>query len=294
MNKAYLNSMIGLTVILVLVALFGTSNHFMAYYNPNNRVAKNTNNNTKPPKPEPEPDPDPNPPINDEKDINGYKCKYSNCQILNGTSVINNKYVFIVDGTDNVILYDIENQSEYASYKTVSISGTSYIAQTKEEKYGVILVYDDVTEMVPFDYTYIEYIQSKDQFVLTKNSSSYVADNRGRQVTLTYNARIINYNDLYIITKTTSGEYHIFNYNNRVDLTEYVNSKRLYIELIGEFVGVLTDGYEYRLYDFKSGNKLITSYQLEKDTKNVYGIINRNNQLEIYGNDKLLKTIDIQ
>ena len=202
-NKTYLNSIIVIAIFLVLIAIFGASNHFMAYYDPKGELSK------------------------------------------------------------------------------------------KDNKYGIISVYNDVENIVPFEYTLITYSEKKDNYVLTKNTSSFVADNRGRAITLTYNAQIIDYNDLYIITRTSSGEYHIFNFNNRTELTEYVNTKRIFIELVSNYVGVVTEDYIYRLYDFQKGNAPIVAQKLSSEPKKIHAVINNQNQLEIYTDDSLAKSVDL-
>lgn len=294
-NKTYLNSIIVIAIVLTLVAVFGVSNHFVGYYDPSGTIAKSKEKKTNPtPTPKPNPNPDPQPtPTPTDKEIYGYKCKYENCQILNGTKLINEKFVFIVDGEENVILFDVTTLETVETYKSVSISGNYFVAKNQNDKYGVIAVFTKVDEIVPFDYTFIEYVQKKENYILTKQNSSFVADRNGNAITLTYNAQIIDYSNLYIITKTTQGEYHIFNFNNRTELTEYVNSKRIFIELVKDYVGVVTEDYKYELYDFREGSKKIADYQLSKDAKKFHGIINNNGQLEIYVDDNLVKTIDL-
>lgn len=295
MNKIYLNSIIVLAIVVAFIAIFGTTNHFMGYYNPKGTIAKNNSSKPAPkPKPSPKPDPKPDPdPAPEDKEIYGYKCKYANCQILNGTKVINEKFVFIVDGEENVVLFDITTKEIVQTYKSVSLSGNYFVVKNSSDVYGVISVEDKVNELIPFEFTYIDYVSKNDNYILTKHSSSYVADNKGHAITLTYNAQIMDYNELYIITKTTAEEYHIFNFNNRTELTEYVNSKRLFIELVKDYVGVLTDDYKYQLHDFRNGNKLITEYQLTNKPVKVHAVINSNNELEIYADDNLAKTIDL-
>ena len=297
-SKVYLNSIIVIAVIVALVALFGTSNHFMGYYDPKGTIAKNSNskNNNDDPKPTPNPNPNPNPnpdPTPTDKELYGYKCKNDTCSLLAGTNIINNKYVFIVDGTENVVLFDTESKEVSETYASVSLAGSDFIAKNKEEKYGVIYVTNNVTNIIPFEYTFIEYISNKDNYILTKNSSSFVANKKGEAITLTYNAQIIDYNDLYIITKTTNGDYHIFNFNNRTELTEYVNSKRILIELVSGYVGVVTDDYIYRLYDFQHGNKVLIEYQLELSSTNIHAKITNSNKLELHANNTIVKTIDL-
>ena len=295
-NKVYLNGIIIITVILIGIAIFGTTNHFAGYYNPNKKNNNNNNSNVKPtPKPNPNPDPDPNPdPSPDKKEISGYQCQTSNCVILNGTQIINDKYLFIVDGTENIVLFDVKEKSIVSTFKSVVVaSNGNFVTKNKDDKYAIITVYDDVKEIVPYEYTLIEYVKTKDNYILTKQNSSFVADRNGKTITLTYNAQIMDYNDNYIVTKTSNGEYHVFNFNNSTELTEYVSAKRIFIELVKNYVGVVTNDYMYRLFDFKNGTKLITEFQLQSNVKKIHAIINSSYQLEIYADDNLVKTIDL-
>ncbi|MBR5662596.1 MAG: hypothetical protein IKX00_02960 [Bacilli bacterium] len=290
-NKVYLNGIIVVAVIFIGLAIFGTTNHFAGYYNPNKKSTDNNNNNDPKPNPNPNPDPDPKP---TDKEIQGYKCTTNDCYILSGTSTINDKYLFIVDGTDNVVLFDITEKKVKETYKNIVVgSNNNFVAKNKEDKYSIIKVNDDVKELVPFEYTLIEYVKTKDNYILTKQNSSFVTDNNVVTITLTYNAQIVDYNDSYIITRTANGEYHIFNFNNNTELTEYVSGKRIFIELVKNFVGVVTEDHVYRLFDFKNGNKLVAEYRLNTSSTKFHAVVNSSYQLEIYEDDELVKTIDL-
>lgn len=287
-NKVYLNGIIVVAVIFVAVAIFGTTNHFSGYYNPSGKT-KNNNNSNNNPKPTPTPKPTPS-----GKEIQGYKCTSEDCVILNGTSTINDKFIFISDGAENIVLFNIEEKKVVATYKSVIVAGQgNYVVKNKEDKYAIITVTDDVNEVAPFEYTLIEYVKNKDNYILTKQNSSFVADKNVKTITLTYNAQIVDYNDYYIVTKTTNGEYHIFNFNNNTELTEYVSAKRIFIELVKNYVGVVTDDYVYRLFDYKNGTKLMAEYRLRTSAKKIHAVINSSYQLEIYEDDELVKTIDL-
>ena len=103
----------------------------------------------------------------------------------------------------------------------------------------------------------------------------------------------MDYNDNYIVTRTNNGEYHIFNFNNSTELTEYVSGKRIYIELVKNYVGVVTEDHIYRLFDFKDKTKLVAEQQLQSSAKKFHAVINSSYQLEIYADDNLVKTIDL-
>ena len=298
-NKVYLNSIIVLAIVIAAVAIFGASNHYLGYYDPSGKI-KNTGENKEKKPDDKKPDdkkpddkkPDDKPDIVD-KEIYGYKCKYSNCEILSGTDLINEKYLFIVDGTENVILFDVTAKETKETYKSVAVAGNNYITKNQNNMYAIVTVSDNVSEVVPYEYTYIDYLSTKDNYVLTKNNSSFVSDNKGKAITLTYNAQIMDYNNLYIITRTATGDYHIFNFNNSTELTEYVNSGRSFIELVENYVGVVTSDYKYQLYDFQNKNKLIAEQQLQNSYTKFHAVINSSNKLEIYADDNLINTIDL-
>ena len=303
-NKVYLNSIIVLAIIIAAVAIFGASNHFLGYYDPNGKINKNSENKEKTPdekkpddkKPDDKKPDDKKPddkPAATDKEINGYKCKYSNCEILSGTDLIKEKYLFIVDGTENVVFFDTTSKETKETYKSVSIAGNNFIVKNQNNMYAIINVSENVSEVVPYEYTYIDYLSTKDNYILTKNNSSFVTDNKGKAITLTYNAQIMDYNNLYIITRTATGEYHIFNFNNSTELTEYVNSGRIFIELVENYVGVVTSDYKYQLYDFQNKNKLIAEQQLQNSYTKFHAVINSSNKLEIYADDNLINTIDL-
>ena len=292
-NKAYLNGIIVVTIIMVGIAIFGVTNHFSGYYDPKGEIAKKKeNNNNNKPKPTPNPDPKPEP---TDKEIQGYKCKNNDCLILSGTSIINNKYVFISDGEENIVLFDITKKEVLNTFKSVKVaSNNNYVVKNSDGKYAVITVFDDINELFKYEYTMIEYVKNKDNYILTKQNSSFVADKDGKTITLTYNAQIMDYNDLYIVTRTNNGEYHVFNFNNSTELTEYVSAKRIYIELVKNYVGVVTDDYMYRLFDFKNETNLVAEFQLKNTVKKVHGVINSSYELEIYEDDNLVKTIALK
>ena len=300
MNKKYLYGMITLAAIFLLVAIFSTANHIFGFYNPNDSV-KSTKKTTpsKPKTPDTPVTPDkpdnPDTPVDPSKAqiINGYTCTTTNCSLLTGTSLINDQYSFIQDGTDNVVLYDMVNYKTVDTYKKVIPAGVLYIAQKKDDLYGLLNVTKEVQEVLTFTYNYIEYNKIENQFtVTTQSNSSYIVNNQGQKISPVYVAQIIQYNDKYIVTKTSNNEYHIFNFNNKEFLTEYINSKCLFIELINDYVGVITSDYKYVIYDFGNNSKIVGEYQLDNGVSDARARVN-GSKIEIYRGTNVLKTIDL-
>ena len=301
MKKAYFYGMITLIVIFGLCALFGMSNHFLKFYKPEKLSNYKAKEETKPtkkdptpaPTPAPDPDPDPTPTPSGKTEVEGYQCKTKSCDILKDTTIINNKYVFIQDGTDNIVLWDISEKKEYATYKKVTKAGQSFITQDKTDMYGAIKVTDKVENVIEPKFLYVEYNETDSQYMVTTQShSSYIADVNGKQISATYVAQIMQYNDKYIVTRTSANQYHVFNFNNQEFLTEYVNSKRLFIELVGDYVGVITGDYKYIIYDFRENQKIIGDFQLDEGVSDARARIS-GRKIEIYRANNVLKTINL-
>ena len=301
MKKAYFYGMIALIAVFGACALFGLSNHFLKFYKPeklSNYKVKETKKNTKKkdpaptPAPDPNPDPDPNPTPSGKTEVNGYQCKTKSCDILSGTEIINNKYVFIQDGSE-IVLFDIPEKKEYATYKKVTKAGSSFITQDSKDMYGAIKVSDNVDTIIEPKFLYVEYNETDSQYMVTTQShSSYIADVNGKQISATYVAQIMQYNDKYIVTRTSANKYHVFNFNNQEFLTEYVNSDRLFIELVGDYVGVITGDYKYIIYDFRENQKIIGDYQLDEGVSDARARIS-GRKIEIYRANNVLKTITL-
>lgn len=333
MKKSYLYAMIILTLLMFVLAVFGTSNHFLKYYNPSentlipvdpepeepvvpqpeNPVTPEPEEPTEPQDPvepekpvesekptepekpvEPEVPTEPEKPVEPEvnkKEIEGYTCLTDNCKILSGTSVIEKKYVFVED--NNIVLYDIKNKKTIAQYNSVTKSGSLYIAKKSSGKYELIEVKKTYKNILDDEFDNIKYVSDRKEYIIYDNKTSYIINSNGKKISSVYYAEIMQYNDNYIITKTDDGKYHIFNYSNNTEyLIEYINTERIFIELIGNYVGVITKDYTYKVYDFKNKTKLLGEVKLPDNDASARGRI-KNNKIEIYSGDKVLKTIDL-
>lgn len=296
MRKAQYYTVICITFFIVLMAIFGTMNHYNPFYDLSsykNKSGNNGNSNQKPnPTPTPTPTPNPNPSTTD-KDVNGYKCETDNCDIVENTDVINNKYEFVKDGDNNVVLYNIEGKENVDKYQSVEAAGDTYVVKTTEGTYGIIKIFDTVTSIVDAKYKMIKYNSVDKTFVLSTDKASFIADSEGKKISSDYTADIIQYNEKYIVTKSSNNEYHVFNFNNREYLTEYYNGKRLFIELVGDYVGVITNTYMYQLYDFSTATtKLVAEVQVPDNSTTARARI-VDNKVEIYDGETVLKTIDL-
>ncbi|MBO4600614.1 MAG: hypothetical protein J5634_00005, partial [Bacilli bacterium] len=188
-------------------------------------------------------------------------------------------------------LYNKTDSSTYKTYKKVESSGDYYIVQNENGEYGVITIGEDITQVFDEKFKSIKYNAGDGNFVVSEKNVSYVADASGNKLTSDYTAEIVEYNDKFIVTKS-GNEYHVFNYNNREYLTEYYNGKRIFIELVGNYVGVITNNYEYQVFDFTYATRLLGSVKLDEGNTTTRSRI-VDNKIEIYDGDAVLKTIDL-
>ena len=281
MKKAYLVAITALFSISTIFALFGTSNHFIKFYDVS--AIEEEEPYVEPPKP--------NPPTTN-KEINGYKCTYENCQILEGTEKVNDQYMFIYDGVNNIVLFDSMKTEIKYKYREVLPANNLYIVVNDSGLYGLIKVDKDVENVYDTKYTYIQYNEADNHFMVTSPTTSFITDENGKKISPEYSAQIVQYNDRYIITKTKDGDYHIFNFKNIEFLSEYINTKHYFIELVGDYVGAINEKYIYQVYDLSEKNKLIGECELEVGTIDARARI-VDNKIEIYKGEEVLKTIDL-
>lgn len=284
MRKAYFYAMCLITSILIIIALFGTSNHFLKFYKAKESSgSKNNNNNNDPKKPQVNP--------KDLPVVDGYNCQNLNCQKLETSNISSEDVEIIVDGEETAVIYNKKTKEVERSYKTIEESGKLYIVMNSNGLYGLISIGDEITDVFEAKYKHIDYNEKDNQFMVTTNTASFITDENGSKLSPDYSAQIVQYNDKYIVTKTAKGDYHIFDFQNKELLREYVNTRRTYIELVGDFVGVITDNNVYRVYDFRTGTVILGEYQIVDTTQEVRSRIN-NGKIEIYNKTGVLKTID--
>lgn len=293
MRKAYFWGIVILLSISAVFAAYGTLNHYYNFYdaspkikvkngpsknNPGNNNGKNNNGN--------------NNGKNTDKKVNGYACTTDNCKLADTTNVINDKYQFVEDGNDNIVLYNIGDNKVEEKYKSVEQAGKLYVVRNESDLYGLLKIDDNVNSVYEPKYSYIQYNSTDNQYMVTLNNTSFITDEDGQKISADYTAQIVQYNSKYIITRKSSDEYHIFNFSNKEYLTEYYNAKRLFIELIGDYVGVITDEYAYVLYDFTNGAKVIGTVELGEGNKSARARLN-GNTVEVFNGNEVLGTINI-
>jgi len=287
MKKSILYGMVTLAVLFGLIFLVGISNRYFMFYDvkvSHKNTNKNNNNNNN----------GDNKPGKSDKNIKGYACKTDECKMLDGTDVINDKFVFVLDDDNKIYLYNMEKDAVTDTYIEVTPTDKLYIVAGQDGMYGLIKIDNDVEKVYDLKYSYIQYNEDDHNFMVTSPTSSFITDADGKKISSDYSAQIMQYSDKYIVTKTKNNDYHVFSMNNKEYLTEYINSKSVYIEILGDYVGVVDTNNNYKVYDFTNYTKVIGEYKASDDKMVLRGRIN-GNSIEIYDelSNEVVKTLEI-
>lgn len=197
-------------------------------------------------------------------------------------AMMNNTFVFIKDGDDNIVLYDvgsstikssyskINTYTENNDYKFTSASGDKELALlNKKGKYGVIKIEGStVSPLYAFSYNKIEKLGT--HFIGQDNQGWFIFANN--QLKGLYPNKVAGYTADLKYVKTNDGKnYEVFAF----DGTKVGTDKFYYVELFKDyFVGVDADK-NVNVYDYE-GVKLTTTSTKLGDVK-----INRTDNVPI-------------
>lgn len=181
--------------------------------------------------------------------------------------IINERYVFIADGSSNVILYDLVKQASissagYASissytanndYKVSTYNGKiNVVALNKKGKYGMLSIDgDNLTTKYQFSYNKMEKLGN---YMIALNSSSNTWEVLDGDDTIAsgFEGKLRGYNSNVKYFKAMSNnEYHVYNINAEVVSEE----SYAYVELYEDYYAAVNKDNEVNIYDY-NGNKL--------------------------------------
>jgi len=219
-------------------------------------------------------------PCNNKNETTSTKSKYNNCFIASDTvfedndmmnegdekrsaltPLINNRFVFIEDGENTIILYDIVSETTKSTYTSVntytestnnftSISGSAYVtALNKKGKYGVIKIDgSSVTPQYVFNYNKIEKLGNYFIALDTTNNWVFLSGN----INGSFTGKIMGYtSDLKYVKTKESNKYSVYTANG----DKVGNDTYLYVELYSDFYAGVDSSRKLYVYDYE-GNKL--------------------------------------
>ena len=211
------------------------------------------------------------------------------------TPIINNRYVFIQDGSNKVVLYDLESKSSLSNkyykvntftvnndYKVVHTSGkVEAIVLNSSGLYGVIRIDGDtVTPIHTFKYNSIEKFGD---YYLVLDTSNYwrVLYSGSESAGFSDKIRGIS-SDKKHFKVMKDGKYYV--YNSSVE--KVVEDGYSYIELYNDYFATVNPSKEVNIYDY-SGNKMNLVTVKVGDYK-YYGVDNPAFKVKMSGEDYIV------
>ena len=181
-------------------------------------------------------------------------------------AMMNNTFVFIKDGDDNIVLYDIASstiKSSYLSintyteandYKFTSASGSKELALlNKKGKYGVIKI-DNTTVSPLYSFSYEKVEKLGDYFIGLETSGKWFIFANG-QLKGVYPNKVAGYTTDLKYVKTNNGKnYNVYQF----DGTPVTEENFYYIELFADFFVGVDSEKNVNVYDYE-GKKLTTT-----------------------------------
>lgn len=214
------------------------------------------------------------------------KCDYATYSNGTKSSIIGNKYALIKD-KNAVILYNIVDSKKELAFEEVKQLSNSVYAIKKNNLWGAVLISGTFKQTVDFKYSDVDYINNK--FIVLENNMYRIIS--GDKIEFSTGSKIVGLNDKYIILDVGGNEV----------LSDY-SGKRFFDNIASKTITIIDNYFlikrqaDYYLYDLTLLNetanyKLLGNFQYSGQSEVTYNF--NNNTIEFYGDNNLLKTIEL-
>lgn len=184
--------------------------------------------------------------------------------LLGVLPIFNRRYIFVKDGTDTIVLYDLKESASKAYYKNVDTrsytksdkltfvetNNVYYIGQSERSgKFGVAKITPDNVE-VQIEFKYKSIKKLGDYFVIEDDTGYYLSDVGGKILTDAKADAIVDYNKGYLKT-FKDNQYKMSGFKEKETKETYD-----YVELYENYYAVVTkekDKEQTQLSIFKYG-----------------------------------------
>lgn len=213
-------------------------------------------------------------------------------------SLMDYKYTFITDGVV-INLYDATSGKVIQTYKTIknyntTLENNAFIVQNNDGVWGVISINEQLSSVLPFEYSFIGLIDSKteddtlstNRFIVQKDTKWFIVDRVNNVVSGEIDDPIVYFNNDYIFSKNTE-RIRIYGYENFEYLNKY--TIRNYI-LEDKYIGIITDNF-LLVYEHL-GQDYIKSFVLTDKTATL-DLEKTENSLHIKVNGEIAETIEL-
>jgi len=188
-----------------------------------------------------------------------YSLEYYDDNSIDMMKMIQKHYAFIIDGSEEIILYDILEEKVITQYKavknyTVGIENDLFIVQTADDKWGIITLNESFKTLIPTSYDYIGVLNNTtkenkelyaDNFVVLNNNKWKIIDINNIALSSELNYPIVSYNGLAIKTKNEEN-FIAYDYSGEIIKGSY---RYQIINFLGKYVEMVTTNNRVFVYD---------------------------------------------
>ncbi len=189
------------------------------------------------------------------------------------TQIINNRYVFILDGI-TIKLFDLKSSTVFANLKAIKnynigIDNDYYIVEDVNNNWGVISLKDAAAFVIKCEYEYIGLHNEINQETKHLKSDLFVVKNyEGWKLINSNNVKqssdflneIYDYNKDYVITKKNK-----IYYLNNINGGNSVQLSYKKVDLVGDYLAVVDENNDFYIIDPKNDNKLTEEFDVNDD-----------------------------
>ena len=218
------------------------------------------------------------PTYSEEDEFDGPRNVYQDeSVVLRQSKIYHDKYAFVFDHEsvedEGIILYNIEDQENMDTYKLIKGFSDSdlVILKDSDNRYGLLELGNDITEILEFSYDYIGRMNSEANLVVNTNARYYIYDTEGKSLSQGLRYEIKSYNDEYIVVD--SNGYYVYDYEGNLLFDDAYD----YIELLDDYA-ILIDSNKVFIKDYQ--NNKYNEEGIEIDSTYY-------NPLNIYNEDKV-------
>lgn len=195
------------------------------------------------------------------------------------SKIYKNKYVFIYDNKEEkngvISLYNLTTNKSEGAYKTLKGSDKSdyVILKNNNNKYGAIEFTDEgIKEKISFTFDYLGKIDSSNKLVASSNNKYFIYSNEGKLESKGIAYEIKSYNNKYIVAFNDG--YYVYDYKGKL----VINGAYDYASLLDEYVVLIKDQKLY-IKDYEDNKYNENGIKLDNKYYNPTNIYNENKVL---------------
>ena len=172
-------------------------------------------------------------------------------------------YTFINDN-NKIIIYNFQTKEIVKTYQAIKNYNNMLegylIVQDENDKWGVIKLDEEITEIIPSEYDFIgltdnlneNNMLNSENFIVLKDNLWAIIDNEGDLASNFLSAEISSYNEL-LISVVNDNIYYVYDYNGKRVIDEKGFN---YVSFTNKFLNIVDQSNNLYIYDYMNEQKI--------------------------------------